>query len=321
MGALALVGAVVALFFPQIANRARTDKRIANVSQGQKRSGGGRGPKVDNTGQQQRRKQVQETMKQLEERQKENRKRVPVSVLITQAGLSMSMTAFWISSVVSGLLCGLAVFLMGSPPILAGAAVFAGFLGLPRWILTKLRNRRQNKFLTEFPNAIDIIVRGIKSGLPVNDCLRIISNEVPDPVGPEFEELVEAQKLGVALDKGLERMYERMPLAEVNFLGIVISIQQKTGGNLAEALANLSRVLRDRKKMKGKIQAMSQEAKASAAIIGALPPLVMLAMYFITPDYISMMWTTTTGQGYLVMSGIWMMIGVLVMKKMINFNF
>lgn len=183
------------------------------------------------------------------------------------------------------------------------------------------RNRRQNKFLLEFANSIDIVVRGIKSGLPVNDCIRIIANESPDPIGPEFAEIVEGQKLGIPLDQGLERMYERMPLAEVNFLAIVIAIQQKTGGNLAEALANLSKVLRDRRKMKSKIEAMSMEAKASASIIGILPPGVMGMLYFTNPEYIELLWITSLGQALLVMCGTWMLIGVLIMKKMIAFDF
>ena len=321
MATLAIVGAAVALFFPQLANKSKTSKRIANVSQKKGKAKGRGGQKIDNVNQQQRRKQIQDTMQQLEERQKASRKRVPIRTRISQAGLSMSMTAYWIISIVSGVLLGGVVFVGGSSVYLGLAGFFVGFFGLPRWMLYKLCQRRQNAFLTEFPNAIDIIVRGIKSGLPVNDCLRIISTEIVEPVGPEFAELVEAQKMGVPLEQAMERMFERMPLAEVNFLSIVISIQQKSGGNLAEALGNLSRVLRDRKKMKGKIIALSQEAKASAGILALMPPLAMGGMYMINPDYMELMWTTTTGQGLLVMSVIWMTIGVLVMKKMINFDF
>jgi tight adherence protein B len=269
----------------------------------------------------QRRKQVQDSIKQLEERQKENKKRINLRTTIAQAGLTMSVKSFWLMSLACGAIIGLLVFATGSSAWLSAAAAFAGGIGLPRWLLSMRRRARQDKFLLEFANAIDIVVRGIKSGLPVNDCIKIIANESPDPVGPEFAEIVEGQKVGIALDVGLERMYERMPLAEVNFLAIVIAIQQRTGGNLAEALANLSKVLRDRRKMKAKIQAMSQEAKASAAIIGALPPCVMGMLYFTSPDYIELLWTTSLGQAMLVMCGTWMLIGVLVMKKMIAFDF
>ena len=322
MAAVAIAGAMAALFLPQLANRAKTSKRIANVSRNKGKAKGRSGAKGESVvNQNKRRKQIQDTMQQLEERRKSSQKRVPIRRRISQAGLSMSMTAFWIISAVCGVIFGALAFAAGSSAYLGLAGFFAGFFGFPRWLLFKLRMRRQDAFLVEFPNAIDIIVRGIKSGLPVNDCLRIISTEIVEPVGPEFAELVEAQKMGVPLEGAMERMFERMPLAEVNFLSIVISIQQKSGGNLAEALGNLSRVLRERKKMKGKIIALSQEAKASAGILAAMPPLAMGGMYVINPDYMALMWTTTSGQGLLVMSAIWMTFGVLVMKKMINFDF
>ena len=184
-----------------------------------------------------------------------------------------------------------------------------------------LKKKRQKKFLDEFANAIDVIVRGIKAGLPVNDTLKVIAVESPDPVGPEFQAVIDGQKLGVPLDQGLERMYERIPLAEVNFMSIVVGIQQRTGGNLGEALSNLSKVLRDRKKMQGKIQSMSQEAKSSAAIIGALPPSIMILVFMTSPNYISLLWTTDLGQMMLAGSALWMFAGVMVMRKMINFDF
>jgi tight adherence protein B len=123
------------------------------------------------------------------------------------------------------------------------------------------------------------------------------------------------------LGEACAKLHERMAVPEANFFGIVIAIQQKSGGNLSEALGNLSRVLRDRKKMKAKIQAMSMEAKASAAIIGALPVIVMLLVYITSPDYISLLWTHPMGRVMLVCSAFWMSMGVLVMKKMINFDF
>ena len=166
-----------------------------------------------------------------------------------------------------------------------------------------------------------MIVRGVKSGLPVNDCLRLISTEAAEPVRSEFQGIVEGQKVGVTLEQSLARIYERMPLAEVNFFQIVLSIQQKTGGNLSEALSNLSKVLRERKKMRGKIQAMSQEAKASAGIIGSLPPGVMALIYITTPDYMSVLFSTTIGNMIIVGGLMWMGIGVFMMKKMIDFKF
>jgi tight adherence protein B len=151
-------------------------------------------------------------------------------------------------------------------------AAFVCGLGLPRFILSRVIKRRQAKFLIEFANAIDIIVRGVKSGLPLSDCLQIIAAEAPEPVRGEFVDLVEQQKVGVPLSRAFERMSERMPLQEVNFFAIVIAIQAQTGGSLAEALGNLSSVLRDRYRLQAKVRAFSAEAKASAMIIGSLPP-------------------------------------------------
>ena len=142
-------------------------------------------------------------------------------------------------------------------------------LGLPNLVLSRLRMRRINKFIDIFPNALDIIVRGVKAGLPLGDTLRIIANELPEPVRSEFRKLVEAQALGLPLPEAAEKLAERVPISETNFFSIVIGIQSKSGGNLSEAIGNLSRTLRERKKMKGKIKAMAMEAKASAAIIGA----------------------------------------------------
>jgi tight adherence protein B len=203
----------------------------------------------------------------------------------------------------------------------AGALGFAGAFGLPRWMLSFLKKRRENKFLKEFPDAVDVIVRGIKAGLPLLDCLKMVAVESPEPMKSEFRAIIETQAIGLPLGEACGKLYESMPLPEANFFGIVISIQQKAGGNLSEALGNLSRVLRDRKKMKAKIQAMSQEAKASAGIIGALPIVVMGLVYLTSPNYISLLWTEPLGRLMLAASAIWMFFGVMVMKKMINFDF
>ena len=175
--------------------------------------------------------------------------------------------------------------------------------------------------LHAFPDAVDIIVRGVKAGLPLLDCLKMITIEAPEPVKSEFRAIIETQAIGIPLGEACAKLYEQMPLAEANFFSIVVSIQQRSGGNLAEALGNLSRVLRDRKKMKAKIQAMSQEAKASAGIIGALPLAVMTMVYITSPNYISLLWTAPLGRVMLAASVVWMAMGVMVMKKMINFDF
>ncbi|MBI3438294.1 MAG: type II secretion system F family protein [Proteobacteria bacterium] len=168
---------------------------------------------------------------------------------------------------------------------------------------------------------MDVIVRGVKSGLPLGQCLRIIAGESPEPLRTEFQNLVDAQAMGVPLDVSLQRMYDRMPLAEVNFFNIVLIIQQKTGGNLSESLGNLSSVLRSRKLMKEKVKALSAEAKASAMIIGALPIFVMGMVYFTRPQYISVLFTDPVGNFILICCVVMMSTGIFVMQKMVNFKF
>jgi tight adherence protein B len=194
-------------------------------------------------------------------------------------------------------------------------------LGVPRWVVNFLRKRRMAKFLDEFANASDVIVRGVKAGLPLNDCIKIIANEAAEPVRSEFRHIVETQALGVPLADAVAKLPERVPVPEANFFAIVVAVQARAGGNLSEALGNLSRVLRDRRKMKGKIGAMSMEAKASAAIIGALPIVVMILVYITSPNYIMLLFTEQLGNVILGASAVWMTMGILVMRRMINFDF
>jgi tight adherence protein B len=198
---------------------------------------------------------------------------------------------------------------------------FAAGLGLPRWMLGFLKKRREKKFLAALPDAVDVIVRGIKAGLPLFESIKVVAADAPQPLRGEFLAIIETQAIGMPLGDACLRLYDRMPLPEVNFFGIVVSIQQKSGGNLSEALGNLSKVLRDRKKMAEKIQAMSMEAKSSAGIIGSLPPIMMFLVYVTTPQYISLLWTEPVGRIMLAGCLFWMAAGIFVMKKMINFDF
>jgi tight adherence protein B len=192
---------------------------------------------------------------------------------------------------------------------------------LPHFFVNYKRKRRLKKFSNEFPNAVDVIVRGVKAGLPLIDCLKVIAAEAQEPVKSEFQQVIEDQTLGMPLAEAVQRLPERIPLAESNFFAIVIVIQSKTGGSLSESLSNLSKVLRDRKKMDAKIKSMSAEAKSSAGIIGSLPIVVALLVYLTSPDYIMLLFTTTVGNIVLLISGFWMFMGVMVMRKMINFDF
>ncbi|MBL8571795.1 MAG: type II secretion system F family protein [Phreatobacter sp.] len=308
-------GLAYALIYPFLSGEVKADQRLDAVAQTAARPVRG---KLDE--QTVKRPSVEETLKELDRRQK-NAARPPLQTRITQAGLTWTKKQFYILSAVLGavgfimpLMAGLSLI-----PALASAVAF-GF-GLPQWILNFMKKRRMAAFLNELANAVDVIVRGVKAGLPIGDCLRIIATEAQEPVRSEFKFVVEQTALGIPLHEAVLKLYERMPVAEANFFCIVISIQQKAGGNLSETLGNLAKVLRDRKKMKAKIVALSQEAKSSAAIIACLPPAVMIFVYMSTPQYISLLWTTELGRLMLAGCLLWMFTGVMVMRKMINFDF
>ena len=265
-----------------------------------------------------RRDQIAQSLKDLEQR--ESASKLTLEMRLVHAGLGWSRKRFYVASVALGVVLAVFAFVVTESPLAALGVGFSGALGLPRWVLGFLKKRRIKKFIEELPNAIDVIVRGIRSGLPVSDCMRVIARESAEPVRSEFRSLVEAQAVGISIGDACAKLYERVPVAEASFFAIVVGIQQKSGGNLSEALGNLSRVLRERRKMVGKIQAMSMEAKASAAIIGALPFIVATLTWLSSPQYIALLWTTQTGKIGLLASGIWMMIGIWAMRRMIQFD-
>jgi tight adherence protein B len=265
-----------------------------------------------------RREQVEGSLKELEKR---NAKSVPLSVKIAQAGLTWSTRRFWITGGVLGAAAFFTTFILEGGLLAALGLGFAAGVGMPFWVLKYLKKRREAKFLAGFPDAVDIIVRGIKAGLPLVDSLRIITVDAAEPLKSEFRAILDTQTIGIPIGEACGKLYERIPVPEANFFGIVIGIQQKAGGNLSEALGNLSRVLRERKKMKAKIQAMSMEAKASAAIIACLPIAVMFLVFITSPQYIEALWTEAMGRLMLLGCATWMSIGVFVMRKMINFDF
>ncbi|MET7242744.1 type II secretion system F family protein [Methylobacterium sp. EM32] len=305
--AAALASAVVVPLLPSEARAAKRQRSLVGQRQA-----------VERVQAVSRRDQVAKSLKEIED--KEKKSRVSLDLRLTQAGLSISKVQFCVFSALGGLFVGVFGLLMSGDLLMAAGLAFAAGLGVPRWLLSYLRQRRMTRFILELPNAMDVIVRGIRSGLPVGDCLRIIAREAREPVKGEFRAMIEAQALGISLGDAVGRLYERMPVPEANFFAIVIGIQQKSGGNLSEALGNLSRVLRDRRKMADKVKAVSMEAKASAAIIASLPFVVGILAYITSPDYISLLWTTTIGHVALACSAVWMLIGVFVMSKMIRFD-
>jgi tight adherence protein B len=312
--AVAIGGVAWVFLYPLLSGERNAERRRASVARSE--------PVAARTSrvQKSRREQVEESLKDLDAKNQKS-KNLPLQAKIEQAGLDWTKQKFIMIAGGLGLFMFLMAFLFSGNLLVATALGFAGGFGFPLWVLKFLRKRRENKFLAAFPDAVDVIVRGIKSGLPLLDSLKIISIEAPEPTKSEFRSIIETQTIGMPLGEACAKLYERMPLPEANFFGIVISIQQKSGGNLSEALGNLSRVLRDRKKMKAKIQAMSMEAKASAMIIGSLPICVGLLVYLTSPDYIQLLWTTELGRIMMAGSAMWMSMGVFVMKKMINFDF
>jgi len=314
MVATAIGGVAYVFIYPLLSGERKVEQRRANVARAEPAA------RVARTQQRSRREQVEETLKEIDVKAKKP-KSLPLAMKIAQAGLSWSKNQFLMISAGLGLVGFLAVFAMAGSLLPALGVGFAAAFGVPRWLLSFLKKRREKKFLNHFPDGVDVIVRGIKSGLPLLDSLKIIALDAQEPIKSEFKAIVETQTIGMPIGEACTKLYERMPLPEANFFGIVISIQQKAGGNLSEALGNLSRVLRDRKKMKAKIQAMSMEAKASASIIGALPLCVGTLVWLTSPDYIELLWTAELGRFMMMGCALWMSIGVFVMKKMINFDF
>lgn len=268
-----------------------------------------------------KRKSIQDDLKALEKRQQEKtKKNLTIKARIAHAGLKISPTHFYIISGALGAVALLASMVLGASLMVSFGLTFVVAIGLPRWVLNFIIKRRKNKFLDELPNSLDVMVRSIKSGLPLSDAMRLIATDGQEPVRGEFRKVVEAQTVGLSIPEACQRMYQAFPLQELNFFSIVITIQSQAGGNLSEALSNLSKVLRERRKMKQKIAAVSMEAKASASIIGSLPFIVALLVYLTSPDYIGVLFSDPRGHFIMGFSGIWMSIGIIVMRNMINFD-
>ncbi|MDQ1154522.1 type II secretion system F family protein [Brevundimonas sp. SORGH_AS_0993] len=297
---------------------AQAVKRAQSLGEGKKSALAGKAATAASNTPEARRKQI---MLQLQEVDRRERKaRTSMASRLQQAGLNTSPRAFHIISAVAGVIAFAGVAVFGLHILLAlGVGLIVG-LGLPRWVVGFLGKQRMKKFSLEFPNAIDVIVRGIKSGLPVHECFKIIGRESPAPLGPEFKTLSEGLAVGLTLEQALDKMFQRIPTPELRFFTIVIAIQQKTGGNLAEALANLSTVLRARRMMGEKIKALSSEALASAGIIASLPPVVMTAVMFLSPAYMMPLFTDYRGNFLLLLAATLMGTGVFVMKRMISFK-
>ena len=299
----------------------KTRSRMKTTVGGEAKDGGGAFgflKKEDNNA---RRRQIEESLGKIEAVQKDKAKqRKSLKGRLIQANWTTTPQTYMLVSVILGLVVGAVVFLLSGRSLFAlGAAVGSGY-ALPRMVLNMAIKRRQKKFIQGFADAMEIIVRGVRSGLPLGDCLKVIAHESPEPVSGEFKLVVQGEQVGVPIEVCLERMYERMPLPEVNFFNTVLAIQRSTGGNLGEALENLASVLRGRKILREKIKALSAEAKMSAIIIGSLPIIVMTLVTITSPAYMTELYTTPTGHRNLMIGAGMMVMGTLIMRKMINFK-
>ncbi|MEM7191204.1 MAG: type II secretion system F family protein, partial [Pseudomonadota bacterium] len=272
----------------------------------------------------QRRKQsIEKALSEMAQRERaKQRAKMTLKMRLSQAGLNWSLGAFHVRAVIAGVaITAILWFLIGTRIYIAAPiGAIAGYVLLNFYVKSQC-NSRMKKFIEEFPNAIDIVTRGVKTGLPLGDCLKAIATEGQEPVRIEFQRIVEDISVGLPLAQALMRFTHRVPIMEANFFAVVVAIQGQLGGNLSEALGNLSRVLRERKMMKEKIKAFSSEATASGAIIAAMPVVVAGILSLTSPDYIGLLLSEFTGNIVLAGCALWMITGVLVMRNMIRFDF
>lgn len=315
LGFVAVAAAGFALV-PALAGSSRADKRMkalqGDIQTNRREASASRTREA-------RRREIQQNLKQQTELLEKRRKRVPLQDMIFQAGLKTKRNDFVRNQVILGVGVFAALFLFVEWYYAAIFGAAAGYL-LPRMYLSNRRKSYQNKFLDELPNAVEAIVRGVKSGLPLNDSIRVVAKEVKEPVRSEFQRVLDQQSVGKSMTEAVQILFDRVPLPEVNFFVVVITVQQQAGGNLSEALGNLARVLRNRKKMKAKVKAMSSEAKASAMIIGSLPFIVSILVNLTTPGYMAPLFETQIGNLWLGIAAVLMSIGIFIMKKMIEFD-
>jgi tight adherence protein B len=311
------IGAATLAFVPQLMGSSRADKRMKALQgdiQANRREADASRSRED------RRKQIQQTLRAQNDAIGK-KKKASLQDQIYQAGMKTKVSAWIRNQVIVGAVVALICFFLQVPLLFCPVfGIAAGYL-LPKFYLGRRTRRHQNAYLDELPNAVEAIVRGVKSGLPLNDSMRLVAKEAKEPIKSEFQRVLDQQALGKSTTEAVQMLYDRMPLPEVNFFVVVITVQQQAGGNLSEALGNLSRVLRNRKKMKQKIKAMSSEAKASALIIGSLPFIVALLVTLTTPSYMLPLFTTTIGLIWLGIAFVLMSIGAFMMNRMIQFDF
>jgi tight adherence protein B len=246
--------------------------------------------------------------------------KVTISGLMEQAGIKADVKKYWMFSIGFAVGFTLLLKLSGQGPFVLAMCFITALLGFPKMFLKRKIRKRQQKFLEEFPDALEAMVRLLKSGMPVTEAISMAGREYTGPVGEEMLRIYDAQKVGVSLPDATADAAKRMPITEMQMFATGIAIQVQTGASLSEVLMNLSGVIRARFKLKRKVQALSSEAKASAGIIGCLPFLVGGGLTAINPEYMDPLFFTTIGKVLLIGSAVWMGTGIMVMKVMINFK-
>jgi tight adherence protein B len=239
---------------------------------------------------------------------------------LRRTGRPISLGAYGIGCLVVALIAFGGILVLGQSPLMALPVAILIGLWLPHLFIGFLAKRRANAFGKHFPEAIGLMVRGLKSGLPVTETFQIVAQEVPDPVGIEFRQITDQIRLGHSPEQALWEAARRTDTPELKFLVVTLSIQRETGGNLAETLENLDNILRRRRQMKLKVKAMSSEARASAMIIGALPFIMTGVLSVVSPSYISLLFTTERGHHLLIGAACSMTLGVGIMTKMVKFD-
>ncbi|MEM9469898.1 MAG: type II secretion system F family protein [Pseudomonadota bacterium] len=258
--------------------------------------------------------------KETEENPEKKKDGFTISDMIMHAGLEISVSQFWVFSAIFAMLIVTLCVLMGASKFITILFAIISFMGIPRFTLKTMASNRQKKFLEEFPDALEAMRRLLKSGMPVSEAIKMVAREYNGPIGEEMGYIFDKQKIGVPLPEAVFETSQRIPLTEVQMFATAVAIQTQTGSSLSEVLENLANLIRSRFRLKRKVQALSAEAKSSAAIIGALPVLVGLGMYAFSRDYIEVLYTDPTGKVLLSGAILWMCAGIFVMRQMINFK-
>ncbi len=315
---IALGALFYALFYPQLSGRSAVRRRLELATGIETKVAGGGG-----ISEQRRKQSIEKALGEMAQRERaKQRAKMTLKMRLNQADLTWSVASFYVRATGAGVLA-VAAFLviLNVKPLFGVPLGFLTGLIVLNFYVKSQSKVRMKKFVEEFPNAIDIVTRGVKTGLPLGDCLNAIASEGQEPVKTEFQRIVEDLSVGIPLPQALLRFTHRVPIMEANFFAVVITIQSQLGGNLSEALGNLSRVLRERKMMKEKIKAFSSEATASGAIIASMPVVVSGILMMTSPDYIGLLFSEFTGNIVLAFCCLWMITGVIVMRNMIRFDF